>query len=121
MIHYAGFIIVFVFLINNYILHVGFSLRARLLEISNSLSAKEVKQIKFLAKSKVSGFRLARFTEALELFEELETSGEFSCDYIGKLLAGIQRYDLVEKLGIYVPGAEKGFLVFFFNFHFVKY
>ena len=76
-----------------------------------------MKRIKFLAKSKVSSFRLARFTEAFELFEELEVSGEFPCDYIGKLLAGIQRYDLVEKLGtrVSLPGAERGLLLFLFR------
>ena len=92
----------------------------RLLEISNSLSAEEVKRIKFLAKSQevngfqINGFRLARCTEAFELFEELESNGEFPCDYIGKLLAGIQRYDLVDKLGIHnpLPAAERGLLIF---------
>ena len=81
----------------------GFSLHSRLLEISDSLSLEEVKKIKFLVKSKVSGFRLARITEAFELFEELETNGVFPCHYIANLLAGIQRYDLVEKLGIQLP------------------
>ena len=62
-----------------------------------------MKKIKFLLKSKVNGFRLARITEAFELFEELETNGLFSLNYIGQLLGGIQRYDLVEKLGIHAP------------------
>ena len=82
---------------------LGFSLHSRLLEISDSLSLEEVKKIKFLVKSKVSGFRLARITEAFELFEELETNGVFPCHYIASLLAGIKRYDLVEKLGIQLP------------------
>ena len=82
---------------------LGFSLHSRLLEISNSLSSKEVKKIKFLVKSKISDFRIARITEAFELFEELETNGVFPCDYVANLLAGIQRYDLVEKLGIQLP------------------
>ena len=88
----------------------GFSLHSRLLEISNSLSLEEVKNIKFLVKGKVNGFRLERITEAFELFEELEKNGVFSCDYIANLLAGIQRYDLVEKLGIQLPlkAAEHG-------------
>ena len=81
----------------------GFSLHSRLREISDSLSLEEVKKIKFLVKSKVSGFRLARITEAFELFEELETNGVFPCHYIASLLAGIQRYDLAEKLGIQLP------------------
>ena len=81
----------------------GFSLHSRLLEISDSLSLEEVKKIKFLVKNKVNGFRLARITEAFELFEELETNGVFPCHYIANLLAGIQRYDLVEKLGIQLP------------------
>ena len=81
----------------------GYSLHSRLLEISDSLSLEEVKKIKFLVKSKVSGFRLARITEAFELFEELETNGVFPCHYIASLLAGIQRYDLAEKLGIQLP------------------
>ena len=82
---------------------LGISLHSRLLEISDSLSSQEVKKIKFLVKSQVNGFRLARITEAFELFEELETNGVFPCDYIANLLAGIQRYDLVEKLGIQLP------------------
>ena len=81
----------------------GFFLHSRPLEISDSLSLEEVKKIKFLVKSKVSGFRLARITEAFELFEELETNGVFPCHYIASLLAGIQRYDLAEKLGIQLP------------------
>ena len=82
---------------------LGISLHSRLLEISDSLSSQEVKKIKFLVKSQVNGFRLARITEAFELFEELQTNGVFPCDYIANLLAGIQRYDLVEKLGIQLP------------------
>ena len=84
-------------------LPLGLLLHSRLLEISDSLSSAEVKKIKFLLKSKVSSFRLARITEAFELFEELETNGIFPLDYIGQLLGGIQRYDLVEKLGIHAP------------------
>ena len=84
-------------------LPLGLLLHSRLLEISDSLSSAEVKKIKFLLKSKVSGFRLARITEAFELFEELETNGIFPLNYIGQLLDGIQRYDLVEKLGIHAP------------------
>ena len=84
-------------------LPLGLLLHSRLLEISDSLSSAEVKKIKFLLKSKVSGFRLASITEAFELFEELETNGIFPLDYIGQLLGGIQRYDLVEKLGIHAP------------------
>ena len=92
-----------IFYVFFFLIFLGFSLHSRLLEISNSLSSKEVKKIKFLVKSKISGFRLAQITEAFELFEELETNGVFPCDYIANLLAGIQRYDLVEKLGIQLP------------------
>ena len=84
-------------------LPLGLPLHSRLLEISDSLSSAEVKKLKFLLKSKVDGFRLARITEAFELFEELETNGIFPLNYIGQLLGGIQRYDLVEKLGIHSP------------------
>ena len=91
-------------------LPLGLLLHSRLVEISNSLSSAEVKKIKFLLQSKVNGFRLARITEAFELFEELETNGLFSLNYIGQLLGGIQRYDLVEKLGIHspLPRSRKG-------------
>ena len=82
---------------------LGLLLHSRLLEISNSLSSTEMEKVKFLLKSKVNGFRLARITEAFELFEELETNGLFSLNYIGQLLGGIQRYDLVDKLGIHAP------------------
>ena len=89
---------------------LGFSLHSRLLEISDLLSSQEVKKIKFLVKGKVSGFKLARITEAFELFEELETNGVFPCDYIANLLVEIQRYDLVEKLGMQLPftAAKRG-------------
>ena len=91
-------------------LSLGLSMRSRLLEISDSLSSAEVKKIKFLLKSKVNGFRLARMREAFELFEELETNGLFSLNYVGQLLGEIQRYDLVEKLGIHgpLPRTRKG-------------
>ena len=89
---------------------LGFSLHSRLLEISDLLSSQEVKKIKFLVKGKVSGFKLVRITEAFELFEELETNGVFPCDYIANLLVEIQRYDLVEKLGMQLPftAAKRG-------------
>lgn len=74
-------------------------MQARLLEISNSLSTEELKQMKFLAKSKVSGFRLKRIREGYELFEELEARVEYPCAYIRQLLEEIQRIDLSAKLG----------------------
>ena len=83
-------------------------MQARLLEISNSLSEVEVKQMKLLAKGKVNGFRLARIRQGIELFEELERRGEFSSACIGELLAGIQRYDLKEKLGMSLRNTKKG-------------
>ena len=82
-------------------------MQARLLEISNSLSTEELKQMKFLAKSKVSGFQLARIREGYELFEELETRVEHPHAYIGQLLEGIQRLDLSEKLGLPVHDSVK--------------
>ena len=54
--------------------------------------------MKFLARAKVNGFLLAKMREGLELFEELETTGELSCTYVRELLKGIRRYDLLEKL-----------------------
>ena len=87
----------------------GFSLQPRLLEISNSLSDDELRQMKFLVKPKVNGFRLAKIREGFELFEELDVSGALSCTYIRDLLRGIQRFDLVEKLDIPLLGnAERG-------------
>ena len=82
---------------------LGLLLHTRLLEISNSLSSTKNEKDQVLLKSKVNGFRLACITEAFELFEELETNGLFSLNYIGQLLGGIQQYDLVEKLRIHAP------------------
>ena len=87
----------------------GFSLQQRLLEISNSLSDVELRQMKFLAKSSVNAFRLAKIREGFELFEELDASGALSCSYVRELLKGIQRFDLLEKLDDPLLGdAERG-------------
>ena len=86
---------------------LGLLLHTRLLEISNSLSSTKNEKDQVLLKSKVNGFRLACITEAFELFEELETNGLFSLNYIGQLLGGIQQYDLVEKFMHPYPGVEK--------------
>ena len=60
--------------------------------------------MKFLARGKVSGFRLARIREGFELFEELESVGEYPLTFIGQLLEGIKRFDLLEKLGLPLSG-----------------
>ena len=86
---------------------LGSALQARLLEISDSLSADELKRMKFLVRGKVSGFRLAKIREGFELFEELETEGNYPCTYIGQLLERVQRCDLLEKLGLPVPDDAK--------------
>jgi len=87
----------------------GFSLQLRLLEISNSLSDVELRQMKFLAKPRVEASRLAKIREGVELFEELDASGVLSCAYVRDLLRGIQRFDLLEKLDIpLLDNAERG-------------
>ena len=87
----------------------GFSLQQRLLEISNSLSDVELRQMKFLAKPRVNAFRLAKIREGFELFEELDVCGVLSCTYVRELLQGIQRFDLLEKLDVPLLGdAERG-------------
>lgn len=87
----------------------GFSLQQRLLEISNSLSDVELRQMKSLAKPEVDAFRLAKIREGVALFEELDANGVLSCTYVRKLLQGIQRFDLVEKLNVPLFGdAERG-------------
>ena len=87
----------------------GFSLQLRLLEISNSLSDVELRQMKSLAKPRVDAFRLAKIREGIELFEELDANGVLSCTYVRKLLQGIQRFDLVEKLNVpFLGDAERG-------------
>ena len=63
--------------------------------------------MKFLAKSKVNGFRLAKIREGFELFEELETEGNYPCTYIGQLLERVQRCDLLEKLALPFPDDAK--------------
>ena len=54
--------------------------------------------MKFLAKRSVNAFRLAKIRNVFELFEELDANGVLSCTYVRKLLKGIQRFDLLEKL-----------------------
>ena len=76
---------------------VGSSLQRKLLEISNSLSEAELTRMKLLARPKVNGFRLAKMRRGLELFKELESTGE-SHAYVRELLKGIRRYDLLVKL-----------------------
>ena len=84
-------------------------MQARLLEISDSLSADELKRMKFLARGKVDGFRLAKIREGFELFEELETGGKYPCAYIGQLLERVRRCDLLEKLGLpFLDDAKNG-------------
>lgn len=87
----------------------GALLQQRLLEISNSLSDVELRQMKFLAKPRVNAFRLAKIREGFELFEELDTSGELSFTYVRELLEGIRRFDLLEKLEVpLLDNAERG-------------
>lgn len=76
----------------------GLTLQTKLLQISDSLTADELKRMKFLSKGKVSGFRLARIREGFELFEELETDGEYQLTFIGQLLERIDRFDLLKML-----------------------
>lgn len=57
-----------------------------------------MKQIKFLAKSKISSDRLAQISKAYEVFDELEKDGQFPIRYIAKLLVEVKRDDLVAKL-----------------------
>ena len=81
-----------------YVFFIGFTILKRLLAISNLLSKEEVKQIKFLAKSKISNDRLAQISKAYEVFEALEKDGKFPIRYIAKLLVAVKRDDLVAKL-----------------------
>ena len=78
----------------------GFALQQRLQEISNSLSEAELNQMKSLARPKIKWTRLAKIREGFELFEELESRGEWSCTYVRELLKGIQRSDLLQKLDV---------------------
>ncbi|XP_068753865.1 uncharacterized protein [Montipora capricornis] len=82
------------------------NLRARFIDISNSLSAEEFKQMKALARGKVDGFRLAKMKVGFELLKEVERVSEHPCTDIGELLKGIQRFDLLEKLGLPYPESK---------------
>ena len=90
----------YVLVIYTYFSWSGISLQQRLLEISNSLSDVELRQMKFLAKPRLDAFRLAKIREGFELFEELDASGLLSCTYVRELLEGIQRFDLLERLDV---------------------
>ncbi|XP_068755985.1 serine-rich adhesin for platelets-like [Montipora capricornis] len=83
-----------------------FNTQARFIDISNSLSAEEFKQMKTLARGKVDGFRLAKMKVGFELLKEVERVSEHPCTDIGELLKGIQRFDLLEKLGLPYPESK---------------
>ncbi|XP_068753878.1 uncharacterized protein [Montipora capricornis] len=83
-----------------------FNLQARFIEISNSLSPEEFKQMKILARGKVDGFRLAKMKVGFELLKEVERVSEHPCTDMGELLKGIQRFDLLEKLGLPYPESK---------------
>lgn len=88
----------------------GFLLQQRLLEISNSLSDAELRQM-FLAIPRVNAFQLAKIRERFKLFGELDTSGELCCTYmyVRELLKGIHRFDLLEKVDVpLLDNAESG-------------
>ena len=103
-------------LLKLYVFFIGFTLLKRLLAISNLLSKEEVKQIKFLAKSKISNDRLAQISKAFEVFEALEKDGKFPISYITKLLVAVKRDDLVVKLkAVPLTEEEEGQGKFQFN------
>ncbi|XP_068700098.1 uncharacterized protein [Montipora foliosa] len=83
-----------------------FNLQARFIGISNSLSPEEFKQMKILARGKVDGFRLAKMKVGFEVLKEVERVSEHPCTDIGELLKGIQRFDLLEKLGLPSPESK---------------
>ncbi|XP_068700092.1 uncharacterized protein [Montipora foliosa] len=82
------------------------NLQARFIDISNSLSPEEFKQMKILARDKLNGFRLAKMKVGFELLKEVERVSEHPCTDIGELLKGIQRFDLLEKLGLPYPESK---------------
>ena len=59
--------------------------------------------MKILARGKVNGFRLHKMKVGFELLKEVERVSEHPCTDIGELLKGIQRFDLLEKLGLPYP------------------
>ena len=75
-------------------------MRTVFIDISNSLSAVEFQHMKDLAKGKVNDFKLARMKVPYQLLDELERVGEHPRTDIRELLEGIQRLDLLEKLGV---------------------
>ena len=81
----------------------NFNLQARFMDISNSLSPEEFKQMKIVARGKVNGFRLAQMKVGFELLREVERVSEHPCTDIDELLKGTQRFDLLEKLGLPSP------------------
>ena len=88
------------------IILTGFNSQARFIDISNSLSADEFKQMKNLARGKVDGFKLHKMKVGFELLKEVERVSEHPCTDIGELLKGIQRFDLLEKLGLPSPESK---------------
>ena len=84
-------------------------MQGSLREISDSLSADELKQMKFLVRGKVDGFRLAKIREGFVLFDALKTGGRYPCAYIAWLLGRVQRCDLLKKLELpFLDDAKSG-------------
>lgn len=76
---------------------------AVLLDISNQLSDDQLVGLKFLVRD-VGKRELERITSGLQLFQILMQRGELSAEnteHLSKLLAGIQRRDLVDKLNCF--------------------
>lgn len=75
--------------------------RARLLSISNDITEKEFKDLKFLCKGHLPSGILEKANHPVELFELLEQNnllGPQNNDYLGALLDRINRYDLTSLL-----------------------
>ena len=88
--------------------------RAFLLELSNSLGEKDLKQLKFLCKGKIGERQLEGIDEGYQLFEALEKRNLLSKNnkkFLASILATAERDDLSIKLNNYGNehvGLQKG-------------
>ena len=75
--------------------------RSLLLRLSNSLTRKELQELKFLCGDVLSRFELQSINEGFELFEALENVNKLSVrdrDFLASKLIAVNRTDLKNQL-----------------------
>ena len=75
--------------------------KSLLLQLSDSLSRKELRELKFLCEDVLPRYELERINDGLKLFEALENRNmlsEGNRDFLASILIAVNRTDLGRKL-----------------------